>query len=79
MRLRKGEGVEGNGSQKEEIEKRLEEDTKSKKPKHKVMFLCNHNSCREMAEGWLRHLQGRIGGVASAGIGGTRIREGAKL
>ena len=70
-------------SQKEEIEKRLEEETKNtKKPKHNVMFLCNHNSCRsQMAEGWLRHLRkDESVGVASAGIEcGTKIREGAKI
>jgi len=58
-----------------------EEEEEKKKPRHKVMFLCNHNSCRsQMAEGWLRHLCNDTVDVASAGIEcGTKIREEAKI
>ena len=48
--------------------RRILEETQSKKKK--VMFLCNHNSCRShMAEGWLKHLcKDDSVEVASAGI-----------
>ncbi|MEO0965194.1 MAG: arsenate reductase ArsC [Planctomycetota bacterium] len=37
--------------------------------KHKVMFVCSHNSARsQMAEGWLRHLAGDDFEVYSSGI-----------
>ena len=61
------------------IESSEEEKTRSKK---RVMFLCNHNSCRShMAEGWLKHLcKDDSVEVASAGIEcGTKIQEDAKI
>ena len=37
--------------------------------KVKVLFLCTGNSCRsQMAEGWARHLKGRLVDAYSAGI-----------
>lgn len=37
--------------------------------KPRVLFLCTGNSCRsQMAEGWARHLQGRVLEPYSAGI-----------
>jgi arsenate reductase len=39
------------------------------RPKIKVLFLCTGNSCRsQMAEGWARHLKGKVIEPYSAGI-----------
>ena len=41
----------------------------------RVLFLCTHNSARsQMAEGWLRHLDGKRYEVHSAGTEATRVQ-----
>lgn len=47
--------------------------------KTRVLFLCTHNSARsQMAEGYLRRLDGKRFEVASAGTEATRVRPEAR-
>jgi arsenate reductase len=43
--------------------------------KHRVLFICTHNSARsQMAEGWLRHLAADKFEAFSAGTEATKVR-----